>query len=292
MADFHNRTRREWMATVDLGRSNSYTDGADAQAIPLRRPLLQVIRWSAIIAGVAVGLSVQLLLTLLGVAIGLSSIDVANPGTDTTGAMLWASLGMLVSSFAGGYVAARMSGLRRRIDGVLHGAVSWAVSTLIFAVLATSFSSSLLRGIFNNMGNGPVRSALSYGNNETSPLDALLRRHMGNDMDVAILRRLHQQIEAGQRDEAIREINSIGVDRMLATAIVDKALLLSQSLEPAAPQQNASENQAIGAANTATWLIFFAVTFSLAVGIGGGVLGAIGARRVAWASTEIPGDPV
>ena len=31
---------------------------------------------------------------------------------------------MLIAAFVGGYVAARSAGLRRRMDGILHGAVS------------------------------------------------------------------------------------------------------------------------------------------------------------------------
>ncbi|HEX7633684.1 MAG TPA: hypothetical protein VF427_00210, partial [Noviherbaspirillum sp.] len=79
-----------------------------------RRQLWPAIRWGAVIAGVAVGLSVQLVLTLLGIATGLSTVNLSQGETVGTGPLLWAGFSMLVSAFVGGYVAARMSGLKRK----------------------------------------------------------------------------------------------------------------------------------------------------------------------------------
>ncbi len=66
----------------------------------------------AIFAGVVVGLSMNLVLNLLGVAAGLMSLDVLNRSTPDDNApmiaALWNGAAMLVSSFIGGYVAARM----------------------------------------------------------------------------------------------------------------------------------------------------------------------------------------
>nr|NDG08961.1 hypothetical protein [Oxalobacteraceae bacterium] len=56
---------------IDTARSAS-TRSATSSETQFKRPLLSSIRWSAVIAGVAVGISVQLLLTLLGIASGLS----------------------------------------------------------------------------------------------------------------------------------------------------------------------------------------------------------------------------
>jgi hypothetical protein len=37
-------------------------------------------------------------------------------------------------------------------------------------------------------------------------------------------------------------------------------------------------------AGTAAWVVFLAVALALAIGIGGGALGAAGSRRVSWGS--------
>jgi len=221
-------------------------------------------------------------LALLGVAMGLSTMDLMQgerPGT--TGPLLWAGLSMLISAFIGGYVAARLSGLRRQVDGVLHGAVAWAVITLLFATLATSITGSLLSGIFNNMGPGMMRSSIGIDN--SVQLGATLREQLGANADPSLLQRLQRDIQAGRRDDAIQLVyNSMGIDRTRAATIVDQALILSGSPEQASAQSRATTDRALETAGTAAWLVFVTVALSLAVGIGGGVLGGTGTRRIVW----------
>src|SRR4051812_13856075 len=97
----------------------------EMQQAAIRRPYFSAISWGAIFAGVVVGLSINLLLNLLGIAAGLMSVDVASgrlPGANAPmWAAIWNGISMLIAAFAGGYVAARMSGLKRRSDGILHG---------------------------------------------------------------------------------------------------------------------------------------------------------------------------
>lgn len=275
------------MATIELGPGSNYADQPLGSPV-LRRPLFPAIRWGAVLAGVAVGVSIQLALALLGIATGLSAVDVTQgerPGA--TGPLLWAGLSMLIASFIGGYVTARMSGLKRKVDGVLHGAVSWAVTTLMFAVLATSVSNSLLSSVFNNLGPSMVRSTTGGGSD--SALASMLKGQVGGNVDAATLQRLQRTIQAGRRDDAVQlMVSSMGVDQARASTIVDQALILSGSPEQASPQGRAAADRAVGAASTAAWVVFLAVALSLAVGIGGGVLGAVGSRRTSWSTPPSP----
>jgi hypothetical protein len=273
------------MATIELGHNP--TAYADQQLIAnplMRRPLFPAIRWGAILGGVAVGISIQLVLTLLGIASGLSSINVAQGQTPSaTAPLIWEGVSMLISSFIGGYVAARMSGLKRKADGVLHGAVSWAVTTLLFAMLASSVSGSLLSGVFNNVGPTVVRSTMNGG---SSPVATMLRNQIGRNVNSADLQRLQQDIQAGRRDDAIEVMTgTMGMDSGRASTIVDQALIMSGSPEQASAQGRATANRAVAKAGTAAWVVFIAVALSLVVGIFGGFLGAIGARRTTWTSS-------
>ena len=75
------------------------------------------IKWTAVWAGLVVGMSSQLVLTLLGLAIGAWSIDLkdAQPGGGIPlGAGLWTGLSLLLSAFIGGSITARLSGVSRR----------------------------------------------------------------------------------------------------------------------------------------------------------------------------------
>jgi hypothetical protein len=247
----------------------------------LRRPMFPAIRWGAVLAGVAVGVSVQLALTLLGIATGLSTTDVTQGEGVGIGPLIWAGFSMLIAAFVGGYVAARMSALKRKADGILHGAVSWAVTTILFAVLATSVGGSLVGGVFNNMSQ-LARTGMQGGAN--SPL-AVVMQSQGARLDAASMQQFQQHVQAGQREPAIQLLSTrMGVDPARAAAIVDQALILMGSPQAASPQGRQATENAVQRAGTAAWLVFFAVALALAIGIGGGALGAAGSRRVSWSS--------
>lgn len=243
-----------------------------------RRPLFPAIRWGAVLAGVFVGVSVQLVMTLLGIATGLAATNLTEGETLGMGPVLWAGLSMLVAAFVGGYVAARMSGLKRKADGVLHGAVSWAVTTILFAVLATTIGGTLVSGVFSSMNQ--IASSAASG---TGPLAALVRSQGGTGMDADSLRQLQQYLANGQRDEAVTLITSVtNMDEGKASAVVDQAMILSGSPNAASPQGRAAAENAMRAAGRTAWVIFGTVALALLIGIGGGLLGAAGSRRVNW----------
>src|SRR3954447_16227771 len=73
------------------------------------------ISWGAIFAGAIIALATQLVLTLIGAAVGLATLDPAtgqNPSGTTLGigAAVWLVISSLVSLFLGGYVAGRLGG--------------------------------------------------------------------------------------------------------------------------------------------------------------------------------------
>ncbi len=250
----------------------------------MRRPAMPAIRWGAVLAGVAVGVSVQLVLSLLGIATGLSTTQVAQGESVGMGPLIWAGVSMLISAFVGGYVAARMSGLKRKADGVLHGAVSWAVTTILFAVLAATIGGTLAGGVFNNMSR--MVSAGAAGG--ASPVAALMRSQ-GVNADAGSLQQLQQHVQAGQREQAVQLVTSrMGVEQTRAEALVDQALILSGSPQTASPQGRAATENVMQTAGTGAWVVFLTVALALAIGIAGGALGAAGSRRISWSATPAP----
>ena len=268
------------MATIHLESSSGFPGGTViSQENVLRRPLFPVIRWGAVLAGVAVGVSVQLVLTLLGIASGLSLSSISSVEGPATGALVWAGLSMLIAALIGTYVAGRMSGLKRKTDGVLHGVVTWAVTTLLFVFLATSAGGSLLSGLFSSLNPG---TAVAQGSSITN----MINRQMGTNMSPESLRTLQGHISAGRRDQAIDYMSSaMGVQRDRAAGIVDQALILSGSPEQASPAGREASNRAIQRAGTAAWIAFGAVALAFALSLLGGALGAMGARRITWTET-------
>ncbi len=270
------------MATIHLDTGAAYPGGTlISQENIVRRPLFPAIRWGAVLAGVAVGISVQLVLTLLGIASGLSMTSVQQGEAPGTGAMIWAGISMLLAALIGGYVAGRMSGLKRKIDGILHGVVSWAVTTLLFVVLATSAGGSLLSGLFSSLGQGATTMAQSGAS--PGGMAAMLNRQLGINVTPESMRTLQSHIAAGRRDQAIDYMSSsMGVQRDRAATVVDQALIMSGSPEQASPQGRAAADRAIRGASTAAWVVFAAVALSLVLSFVGGLLGAMGARRTTW----------
>jgi hypothetical protein len=244
---------------------------------PARRPYFSAIRWGAIIAGVVSGTASYLLLALLGVAVGLTAVDpnAAEPvGRVPLATGIWTGISMLVGAFIGGYVAGHMSGLSRSIDGMLHGFVSWAVTTLLYAVLATTAVSALLGGTFKILGQGlqTGASAAAQSGGGQNVLDQLAGAVSGQggqgQISPQALSSVQQAIQAGDRQSAINiMVNEMGMDRERATQMVDKMTPVLQTN----PRDVAE--QATDALATTSWWLFIGLLLSLALGIAGGAAG-------------------
>jgi hypothetical protein len=109
-----------------------------------RRPL----SLSAVVAGLLVAGLVEVLLLMLGAAVGLTAFAAFEQTRPTTelgyGVYLIASL--VVASFAGGLVASAAARSPFRGDGVLHGFVVWAALGIFGLVLVGKNADAILGG--------------------------------------------------------------------------------------------------------------------------------------------------
>lgn len=117
------------------------------------------ISWGAILAGTLTTLSLIFLLNILGIGIGLTTID---PLTEAdplngigVGTAIWWILSNVAALFTGGLVAARMSGYTSNLDGALHGFLTWALYFIIGIFMITSAVGGALNGI-GNMVSGLI----------------------------------------------------------------------------------------------------------------------------------------
>jgi len=269
------------MSTIQIDTAKAATGRSGALPEPhFKRPLLSSIRWSAVIAGVAVGISAQLLLTLLGIASGLSMTSVQEGEVPGTGTVVWAGIALLLSGFTGAYVTGYLCGLKRRTDGTLYGIVSWAVTTLLIVMLATSAGGSLLSGVFSGVGS--TSNAIAQGG-AASVLRALISNEIASPVSNESIRTLQQHLNSGQRDQAVQYLsNNLGIRTDKAAEMIDQALILSGSPEQASIQGKEAADRAIRNASVAAWLVFVAVVLSLALSLVGGALGTLTAKRAVW----------
>ena len=216
---------------------------------PDRIPLAP-ISWAAIFASLAVGISIMLLLTLAGVAIGLTTVDGGeNPRVITMGAAAWQTISMLIAAIIGGYVAARLSGLRRTADGILHGAVSWGATTVLYAALATTAIGTLTAGMFGLLA--PPQTERTAATSAAA---------------------------SGDRDQMQRTLEGMGISTEQSRTIIDRLSAPAASTGAASDRTHAE--QAADVAGTATGWLTATVLLSLVLSMIGGSMGAKGSRRI------------
>ena len=114
------------------------------------------VSWAAILAGAAVSAALSLILLLLGVGLGLSAMSpwmqhgmsAVTLGIST---ILWLALTQLLSAGMGGYLTGRLRVKWLEIDtnevffrDSAHGLLSWAIATLLTAMLLSAAITSIL----------------------------------------------------------------------------------------------------------------------------------------------------
>lgn len=120
------------------------------------------VSWGAVFAGLLMGTAVQIILTMLGVAIGLGAADDSAKGA-SIGTGIWAVIAALLAAFLGGRVAGMTARAREKGDGAFHGLLAWALSTIIAIWLISAGAGKLLGGAASVAGNvaGGAASGLS-----------------------------------------------------------------------------------------------------------------------------------
>jgi hypothetical protein len=109
------------------------------------------ISWSAVLAGVVAALGTCMLLALLGMGLGASTVnplEESNPLAGLgAGAAIWLAITGLLAFFAGGWVAGYASGWRAtRTDALIHGFLTWAVASLLGFWVMTGAAGALVSG--------------------------------------------------------------------------------------------------------------------------------------------------
>ncbi|MFL9711659.1 hypothetical protein [Methylobacillus sp. Pita1] len=127
--------------------------------------LVLPISWRAILAGLAVAVAIQLILSLLGTGVGFSFVEPTDPGSTPTaeafgiGAALWWIVSWIFSLTAGTIVAVLSSGEITRCRGALLGIVIWALATIAGACVFTNLAGGAFKttaGALGVAGSGAV----------------------------------------------------------------------------------------------------------------------------------------
>lgn len=139
------------------------------------------ISWGAVFAGAIIALATQIVLALIGMAIGLATLNPASGNTPSgtalgTGAAIWLVVSSLISLFIGGYIAARLAG---RFNGWLHGLITWGTLTLLTMMLLTTAAGQLI-GVASGLTNFAISNS-----DKTSQLPPALQQPIEQFKDQA-----------------------------------------------------------------------------------------------------------
>jgi MFS family permease len=114
--------------------------------------------WSAVWVGALSALALGLVIGLIGYAIGAHQLTAPRTMTFRNVGLLTTLFNVAGAFFAfvvGGWVTARIAGLRRAEPAMLHGAVAWLVTIPIMLVLASLGATAMWGGWYAGIVAGP-----------------------------------------------------------------------------------------------------------------------------------------
>lgn len=111
------------------------------------------VRWGPILAGIAIALGTQLLLSALGIAIGLGAgATGADAGSVSFGVGIWSIISLLISLLLGGWVMAQSCGPMTKKTAILNAAILWGATLALSSWLLGSGLSGAVGTVAANAG--------------------------------------------------------------------------------------------------------------------------------------------
>ena len=266
--------------------------------------------WGAIFGGAVTALGLWILLYAFGLAVGLSSLNPANPGSARGAGIftgVWGLVAPLIALFVGGWVAGRGANIHARGEGAAHGLVMWGLTTLIGASMIAVMMSALIGGVVSvgkaavsaggdaigkaATGTGGAAKWLGVDANDTvGPINQRLRAEGKPQITP-------DQLQAATRDVAQTTIRDGKFDREAVIASVVQHTNLSRAdaeeiagrietqvqqasgqigdrLQSAAQQAQTGALKVGDATGKAFWGVFGALLMGLIAALAGGAVGA------------------
>ena len=176
-----NKLKQPTVHTADLSDTHRHTGDGMLEAV-------KRISWGSVFAGVLIAIVIQIALSLLGIGIGLSTVDPKTEQNPTAGlglgTAIWYIITSLLALFAGGWIAGRLAPSRRLFDGIIHGILAWSLVTLITLYFLTTTIGSILGGVGRLVGNtlGVVGNVAGQGVQAAAPAIKDALQNQGVDL--------------------------------------------------------------------------------------------------------------
>ncbi len=284
----------------DAPHLSPLTPAEDARTIAINQ-----IAWGAVLAGIVVALTAQLLLNLLGVGIGLATVDPSaasnpDPKTFSIGAGVWWAVSGIIAALIGGYAAGRLSGRPKESTTGWHGVIAWAGTTLVVFYLLSTAIGAVVGGAFNAVssamgGVGQIAStaaqtaapAIAGGSNPFADIEQRIRGAAGGgdpaaarDAAVGAVRALvtgdpsQAQAAREQAAAALAKAQNIPIEQA-REQVTQYEQQYRQTVEQAKQKATAAADAAAKAASRAALFSVLALALGALAGWFGGRAGAV-----------------
>ena len=251
------------------------------------------VRWGGVMSGLFIAIGVLMVMSALGLAIGVTALGDPREATGDTasglgiGAGVWAFITLLIALFLGGLVSTKVTDRPDRPGAVMHGALVWVLFFLFTIWLIGSGISLGLSGLFGAMselargattavaaGGGDLVQTLGLQepNRVIEKLDdpatastLAAATGMSNEEARAALGDLRSRVEAVRDDPARVAAEVRG--------------FLAQYSERAKQQAMVAAAKAQRGATIGSWITFGVLVVTLGVAIAGAMGGVPSFRR-------------
>jgi hypothetical protein len=207
-----------------------------------RTVLLNRISWGAVLAGVVVGLVVQLILNMIGVGIGAATFhpmtgDNPEASTFSIVAAVWWTVSGIIAAFVGGLAAGRLAGKPKESTAGWHGLTAWALTTLVVFYLLTTAVGGIIGGVFSTISS----AAGGLGRTAATAAQAAAPAVAQANDPVARIEQAVRDATGGNDPAALRD-GAVSAVRAVVTGNPDQA---QQARERAAQAISKAQNISI-----------------------------------------------
>jgi hypothetical protein len=187
---------------------------------------------------------------MVGVGVGLSTVDVAagntpSAGSLSVGAGIWWVISGIVAAAVGGYVAGRLSGKASQSTTAYHGLIAWAVSTLTVVYLLSSAASGLIGGAVSTASSALGGAGKAMGGSvQTAVQTAAPSLNSMSDPIAIIENKVRSASGGGQDPAALRDAAATSVRAALSGDPAQQAAATDKAADALAKVQNIPPDQA------------------------------------------------
>src|SRR3954447_19168427 len=220
-----------------------------APADDLRTLVLNQVSWGAVFAGATISLVMQMILNMVGLGVGLSTLDIAKGDTPTAsslslGAGIWWVISGIVAAAVGGYIAGRLSGKASQSTTAYHGLIAWAVSTLIVVYILSSAASGLIGGAVGTASSALGGAGKALGGSVQTAVQSAAPSLNNMSDPMATIENKVRSASGGQDPAALRDAAATAVRAALSGDSNQQAAATDKAADGLAKAQNIPPEQA------------------------------------------------